>query len=795
MAYKFGKLKISLPLVGVILLYFGLPLLSFADLIFNDQTLYWSDLSWIHYPRHIFAAREWLAGRVPLWDPYQHLGLPFLAESQVGALYLFSAIFLLPLSPSLELSLYIMLHCSLAALFTYLLARSLGMDYAPATIAGLGFGFGGFLMAQIPNLNIMTGAVWLPLILFGAIQTLKYRRWSVAMAAGIPIALQILTAQPQIVLYSLVTAMGYSIYRIIADTFTQTTSNPRQTIHLVALSAIPLVTGVLLAAPQWLATRELQQLSVRSTDLGLDFLVKNSLPPVMFLNLVLPGLFGNNVTGFKGGDPFQEDFVYIGVTALVFVFFSGRQLRKKDMLFFLLLLVGGIIMAVGDHTPFYEGVVQYLPGFSLFRIPSRWLMVVNLSLAILAGYGLQNILENGVSKPVLLAIPLIITAMVVWMGFLWVYQEQVSNWVGANLGEYHTRLLAAYYSNSYIPHPAYSGRLAQGWLVTPGPRLLLGLPVIVGAIWLYTIRKLRSTTFSIIVVLVVALDVGSAGGTTLHPTKPTDWWHQLSGGAQHVLDNLEETRVFPLGMGSEALAVSHFGHYFPSVYQVRSAGGHGSSLMIARIGTFLDSAHPVQAIRVLGVRYILTQGMMSADAAATFPITFADDESFVYENSRPIPRALLVHQVVAATSPDEALTYFESAELDPTRTVVIEGSNLPPPTQPTQPGQAEITRETPQVVEITTESDADGYLVLLDSYYPGWKATVDDNSTQLYRANYLVRAVFVPAGRHIVRFEYQPAPFRTGVWLALGTSLSFGIVIFFEKRFIRKRVKHRTNAG
>jgi hypothetical protein len=789
MFHIFRKVNSFLPLLGVILLYFTLPLLSFADLVFDDRTLYWSDLSWMHYPRHIFAAREWLAGRIPLWDPYQHLGLPFLAESQVGALYPFSALFLTGLSPATELSLYIMLHCSLAALFTYLLARAINLGYTSAAISGLAFGFGGFLMAQIPNLNIMTGAVWLPLILVGMMQSLKQRRWSIALVAGIPVALQIFTSQPQIVLYSLTTALGYGLYRIIADYAAQPTAKLRYPIHSILLTVIPLLSGLLLASPQWLATLELQQLSVRSDDLGLGFLVKNSLPPVMFLNLVLPGLFGNNVIGFKGGDPFQEDFVYTGITAFVFVFFSVRQYRKKDMLFFPLLLLGSVIMAVGDNTPFYEFVVQYLPGFSLFRIPARWLMVVNLSLAILAGYGFQSVLENGVSRRALSALAGVLTAVVVWLGLMWLGREQIEAWTDIHWNSFNNKLLATYFVNSYSPHPDLQGRYMGGWAITPAPRLLLGLAATTGMLWLLAAKKVSRPLFGVAMVLLVALDVGSMGGTTLHPTKPAAWWTELSGGAQYVLDNVGDARVFPLGMGSENLAVSHLGHYFPSVYEVRSAGGHGSSLMMARIETFLDEAHPVQAVRVLGVRHILTEGMMGADAAATFPIAFADTSSFVYENPEPLPRAFMVHEAITTDSAIQALTYFESIDIDPKRTVVLEGVDPPTATPSTVSGQATIIAETPQTIEIATESDAAGYVVLLDTYYPGWEASVDRQPTPIYRANYLVRAVFVPAGQNTVRFEYKPVPFQVGLWLALVTIICIGIVAASEKLSPARRTR------
>ncbi len=772
------------PLIWIMILFIVLPFLAFPEITFGGQTLYWSDLSWIHYPRHIFAAEEWLAGRVPLWDPYQHNGLPFLAETQVGTLYLFSGLFLSTLAPTLELSLFILIHFTLAAIFTFILARSLGLSLAAATVSALSFGYGGFLMAQVANLNIMTGATWLPLILYGVIQATKRRTWLAAMLAGVPLAMQVFTAQPQIVFYTLVTVLGYGLYRVLIDFFSGRSphkTNISYAAHTLLLLIVAVVTSLLLAAPQLLPTFELQQLSVRSAERGLGFLTQNSFAPALWLNLIIPNAFGNNVVGFKIGDPFQEDFIYIGFLPLLLTLFSFEQRNKRDVPFFFLLLIGGVLLAMGRYTPLYQYIIQYLPGFSLFRIPSRWLMVVNLALAILAGFGLETLRHRGVSKAKLIEVLIISLFLIIGIGLVWFFGAELHSWSHNSLANLNSKLLTAFLKHSFDTNSVYQDRLVMSkfiGLTIPAFLLLANIIIAVVLFTLYATQKVTANTFSVLVIIFLSIDLIATGGTVINPVKPASWWHQLSGGAQYVLDNVAEARVFPLGMGSEQATVTHLGQYFPSVYRVRSAGGHGSSLMLNRTNLFLKRAHPALAIQALGVRYLLTEGQMGADTAATFPIAYNDETGYVYENQTPLPRVSVVHDVIQTESAEETLNYFENGIIDPHQTVVLEtkDAGLPRISSPTNVSTATTINETPQTIEIAVDAGADGYLVLLDTYYPGWIAIVDGQTTPIYRANYVSRAIFMPAGQHVAVFEYRPLSFRIGVWFALFTLATLTVI-------------------
>ncbi len=71
-------------------------------------------------------------------------------------------------------------------------------------------------------------------------------------------------------------------------------------------------------------------------------------------------------------------------------------------------------------------------------------------------------------------------------------------------------------------------------------------------------------------------------------------------------------------------------------------------------------------------------------------------------------------------------------------------------------------------------------MVLLDTFFPGWVASVDGRPAPIFRADYLMRAVYLPAGAHTVTFEYQPLAFTWGLGLAAGMLVSLILALFFK---------------
>jgi len=153
----------------------------------------------------------------------------------------------------------------------------------------------------------------------------------------------------------------------------------------------------------------------------------------------------------------------------------------------------------------------------------------------------------------------------------------------------------------------------------------------------------------------------------------------------------------------------------------------------------------------------------------------------VYENPASLPEAYFVSSCVSAQSKAEAKAIVSSTRFDPRRQVVFENALAAP-----QFRHLSLTSEVLSPLQLERRSGNDlvvksissvaGCVVLTDTFYPGWQATVDGKETTIFRANFLFRGVFVPAGEHIVRFTYLPWSFVLGVALAV---CAWGIVVFF----------------
>jgi hypothetical protein len=140
----------------------------------------------------------------------------------------------------------------------------------------------------------------------------------------------------------------------------------------------------------------------------------------------------------------------------------------------------------------------------------------------------------------------------------------------------------------------------------------------------------------------------------------------------------------------------------------------------------------------------------------------------IYQNLDVLPRAFVVHRAEIIPTVDATITRLRDPAFDPAQAIILtEGKPLAGEGN----ASAQIVRYAPEEVVIDAATDAPGYLLLTDTFYPGWRATVDGQPAEILRADGMFRAVQLEPGDHRVEFHYRPDSVRWGTWTSLGALL------------------------
>ena len=367
------------PVLVLLLLTF----VFFHKLAFSGLILARGDTFNYFYPYWAARNAALVQGHLPLWSPDLFMGVPLLANPQLGTFYPPNWP-LTSFSPPDGIRVSILLHVFWALLGTYALARRFRLGAVPALAAAAVFGFGGYTGAHVEQINQLQGLAWLPwLFLLFELSLAHPRRWLLPLAGGL--ALQFLSGHTQTVFIS---GVGLGVYVLSAEFRVLSAESKTFLFRIIRVqSLITLVLAALLAlpliAPQLVPTLELTQVSNRSGGLSFNEATSFSFNPLVAGRGLLPSydaqLFGEYIT--------YTGIIGLGLGLLGAVISPGFRYRWG------VIALVGLLLAFGEFNPLYALLAQ-VPGFSLFRVPARWLALFTLGMAMLAGSGLQALLRH-----------------------------------------------------------------------------------------------------------------------------------------------------------------------------------------------------------------------------------------------------------------------------------------------------------------------------------------------------------------------------------------------------------------
>lgn len=398
-------------LLPTMLLIVVLTLIFFWKILLTNLILSGVDVFLYFYPYKAYTAEALREGRLPLWNPHLFMGAPLLANSQVGVFYPPNWLFIWLDAPK-QVAWSIGLHIALAGIFTVIFARqTLQLAWSASLIAAILFAFGGYLGAQVEHINQLQAAAWLPLLFLCYDFSLdRSRRWFWSLLLALLVALVLLAGHAQTAFISMFGLGLYALWRGLfeAEISWREYRYPPNIRHLRGLIVrhlafilgrlwpliVASILAIALAAIQLLPTAELSGLSIRSAGLTFREAVSFSLRPTNLHYSLLPP-FGLDLTQILG-QAFSEWVAYLGISGLALALLGSlTALWRPEPRRFMFVGASGLILSFGIFTgPLYLALYYLVPGFDLFRVPARWLLLYAFAAAILGGYGFDALLKR-----------------------------------------------------------------------------------------------------------------------------------------------------------------------------------------------------------------------------------------------------------------------------------------------------------------------------------------------------------------------------------------------------------------
>lgn len=778
---------------------FFIILLFFSDL-FADRFIFTErDLAPYFIPPRFFAVESIKNGDFPLWNPYQFTGHPFLANPQHALLYPLNLLFFVwPFD--LAFNIIIILHFFLGGFFLYLLLRELGGSLSSALTGGMIFMLSGYLLSIHSLLNSLLSVIWTPLVI------IFFRR---AIAApGLPN--EILTAIFMAVSFwggGVEIVYGNFLILLLMLFFPPGLKLPPEKLWEKIWKRsqnfiIAAVAFVLISAVQLLPFLELYANSIRGQGISLAEATIWSFAPRDFLLFFLPDAYGYflDAQNYWTAQCWLKTLYVGGLPFLLTLFFF---LLSREGRFYIVLIFISFFLALGNFNPFYCLVFNYLPFFSGIRYPVKFLYIFFLVLAITAGLGLEK-LQTHLPLAQHKKIKIFLTAAALIGGVLLLFtvagEKEISElFRRGGLAVSNTTLLLVNIKNTqrllfYLTVFLLLLRLGQEW---SWPKWISGLLVIfltfdlLGNMGFYGKEKTKDFFQKTQIMEIISADKGLHRSFTTPRTASLD--SPLLIPDPTPLKYLQEKHIssmflihkIPHIWGIEVLPLKRGDDLYKAF--ITSPSLSATNLLYLYGVKYVISTLPI-ADKNFELVYAGTKGLLGNEEEL-----LKKDTVKLYRLRNYLPRAWFVEKYKILPEKD-IIPALQQKDFHPAHVVILEeepqwaGKPLPLRFSSSLKNQVALIQEKNNQLSLRVSCSQDALLVLSDTYYPGWRASLrpligEDNlapqyfAAKILRANYNFRALALRAGEYEIVFSYEPYSFKVGLFISLLSGIA--IIIYF----------------
>lgn len=758
--------------------------LAYPGTLRGDSAFFERDIANYWLPQVEAFVRSLAEGAPPVWNPCVSFGLPMWADPGYQVAYPPTWLNL-ALLPATYYKLFVLLHCFWAGAGVYVLARRQAVTPLGAFVAGALFCASGPFVSAASLYHHYASGAWIPWVLLALDRALELGSAGSALLLGATAAVQLVAGSGDVVMMTGLLATAWGV-RFVARGPGMRGTRVRA---LVRVAAIGIAFGSALSAAQWLPTLDYMRLGSRLTLLPSNTMYW-SVHPASVADLLVPRLISDlplrpeiGALLFEAREPFLMG-LYLGVPALGLALLGALAPSTGSRYFALLGFLFFLLASLGPHTPLLPFLLQFRP-FSLFRYPVKYLFAAGFLWALLVALGLQAWQRDWGNRERRAAV----------LSLLGLLALAASTLVLAQRLTAAPDLLGSFLRSAEAPEAVATAvfRLRGTATLALSTALLLGI-----RIW-----RARPQPWSVVLLAGLAVTdvVGQAG--TVNVLAPADLlaWkppvvtalgpspehHRLYGESyslrwlsQHFTPRPGQNPFTRWTLGAIDLVSAPAGCRWglDGSYDGDFTGLTPRALT-SLSAIIKSSKAPAFALRLLqagSVDYVIaldTPVAAGLEPAGTYASVYTVPIR-LYRVPETLPRAYVVDGVRVATEPESYALLVDPA-FDPRREVIL--ATTPATARAPTPGfqgSAAIVERRSDRVLIEAEANAPGYAVLVETYAPGWVATVDGAPAEVLRANAAFRAVSVPAGRHRLEMTYRPASVAWGLGITCA-GLAFGL--------------------
>lgn len=728
-----------------------------------------SDLQNVYFNMKLFFIEN-ITGlfRFPLWYPYNLSGFTYVGAPDSAIFSPFNILYLVfPISFAFGAS--FVLNVFLVGAFTYLFTRLLKISRFGSLVSAIIMMFGGpFITLIYPGHTFVADTItWIPLLFYFYEKSIQKNTLFYGIFAGIIFGFILIAGHFQPGVYGFTAVNMYLLLRILLS------KKIKNNLKFILLPIITVTIGFLLFAVELLPIIESIFYSNRSGGLTFEFASDYSLPPKQLLSFIFPNAFGNPVDQtYWGKGNFWSLCGYMGIIPVILAVFSLAKKKNIYILIFSFLAFFAVFYSFGKYSFMFPFFYKYVPGFDLFRVPSRFLYVFGFSISILSGFGVDKLIKLKEDNfKIIQRISKITILIIIFLSISIV----VLNQSGA----------LAFYYEKIAPSSVYGIGIKRSILLN---YLLVDFSVlsaiILGFCLLLMFKKENKKVFNVLILFLILFNswfywINYYEVKDLNPIfkKPDVAKELLKDNSDYRVMDLSGDLIKELSYLKVKILTGERSTY-PAFYKefIWLMGDY--KYLPFDVYTQIYNIKNINILKLLNVKYVISKTKLSNN---NLELVYKDKKYYLYKLTEPFSRAYIVPDKKSVKNTSEALRILKNEHFQIKNIALIK--NVPIAVNSKQ-DYKELT-----VIDINSDQiqikpfySKSGILVLSEQWYPGWNAYDNGKKVKVYKTNGILRGLILNEGNHNIVFKYEPESFKIGIWVSFLTVIFLSIYLYIRKK-------------